>query len=298
MIICPNCSSTNFSETKSECNSCKWRPLERNGVLDYLSDYDRASNQSQEYSKNYDDLAKTNLKESNIDRTFLHNQSKNLIKYIGAVKDKVVCEIGVGQGFLCKEFISSNAKSIVAVDIAISYLTQFTKSKKIKPYLANAESLPFSNEFDLIVSTDCMEHVINVGSYLYCANRALKDGGLLAIRVPYREGLLEYSPYRKYPHKYGHLRSFNKDILKIYMEQAGFDIKSFHLDGYSLGSPHVWLYNKTWKKNLYHKLINFIQGRLNHPADVTLINPFFAKLIMRPAEVVVVAKKIKNIKTL
>ena len=62
MIICPNCSSTNFSETKSECNSCKWRPLERNGVLDYLSDYDRASDQSQDYSKNYDDLAKKNLK--------------------------------------------------------------------------------------------------------------------------------------------------------------------------------------------------------------------------------------------
>ena len=295
MIICPNCSSTNFSETKSECNSCKWKPIERNGVLDYLSDYDRVSDQSQDYSKNYDDLAKKNIKRSNIDRTFLKNQSKNLMKYIGALKGKVVCEIGVGQGFLCEELIKSSAKSIIAVDIAISYLKQFTKSKKIKPYLANAESLPFSNEFDLIVSTDCMEHVINVGSYLYSANRALKDGGLLAIRVPYREGLLEYSPHRKYPHKYGHLRSFNKDILKIYMEQAGFDMKSFHLDGYSLGSPHVWLYNKTWKKNLYHKLINFIQCRLNHPADATLINPFFAKLIMRPAEVVVVAKKIKNI---
>src|SRR3546814_3997416 len=38
-----------------------------------------------------------------------------------------------------------------------------------------------------------------------------------------------------------YLRSFNKDILKIYFEQAGFRITASHLDGYSPYMPRDWV---------------------------------------------------------
>src|SRR3546814_13552314 len=88
-----------------------------------------------------------------------------------------------------------------------------------------------------------MEHVLNVGSYLYCINRALVMGGRDAVRVPYREGLLTYSPHRGYGHQYGHLRSINKDILKIYFEQEEFRINASHLAGYSSYLPREWVVN-------------------------------------------------------
>src|SRR3546814_19104338 len=78
-----------------------------------------------------------------------------------------------------------------------------------------------------------------------CINRALVMGGRAAIRVPYREGLLNYSPHRGYGHQFGHLRSFNEDILKIYLEQVGFRIVASHLDGYSPYMPRDWVMKST-----------------------------------------------------
>lgn len=296
MIICPNCLSSPISNNNMYCESCNWSVLNKKGVLDYLNKNDRKDQLAQDYSDNYENLAQINLKRSNVDRKFLLNQAKNLMKYIGPVRNKKICEIGVGQGFLCDELIKEGASSIAAVDVAFTYLKRFTDHKVVTPYLANAEYLPFVDEFDLIASTDVMEHVLNVGSYLYCVNRALKSNGLAAIRIPYREGLLAYSPHRDYPHKFGHLRSFNKDVLKIYFKQAGFKIEAMHLDGFLTTIPQPFLYDKQWKKNLYHKIQPYLEKHLDHLADATFFNPIWAKLIMRPIEVVVIARKILDAK--
>jgi SAM-dependent methyltransferase len=236
-------------------------------------------------------LAVKNLESSNIDRRFLRNQARNLTKYVGAFEGRLVCDVGIGQGFLCDEVLRLGAKHVTAVDVSHSYLKRFAGSSQVTPYLANAENLPFKEHFDILVSTDVMEHVLNVGSFLYCVNRALKRGGVAAIRVPYREPLLHYSPHMGYPYAFGHLRSFNKDILRIYMEQAGFSIQSFHLDGFSPGSPQPFLYNSDRRKAFYHKLLRVMNRFLEDPSDATLWNEHLARLIMRPAELVVIAKK-------
>jgi SAM-dependent methyltransferase len=291
MIICPSCATAGLNAESGRCAHCNWQRLETAGIEDYLTDTDRKSDMFANYTKTYEGLAQTNIEKSNIDRRFLRNQAKNLVKYLGNVRGFNACDIGIGQGFLCDELLRAGVERINAVDVAISYLQPFKGKSKVKPFLANAEHLPFKDEFDLITSTDVMEHVINVGSFLYCVNRALRIGGTAAIRVPYREGLLEYSPHRQYGHSFGHVRSFNKDILRIYMTQAGFEVRSFHLDGFSLGSPHTYLYNSPRRKGWYHKFYNYWNKRLEHPADSTLMNPRFAGLFMRPVEIVVIAKK-------
>jgi SAM-dependent methyltransferase len=289
MIICPDCSSANM--TSAACNDCKWEPIHRNGIADYFTRYDRENSFVSAYVENYEGLAQKNLEQSNIDRRFLRNQAKNIVKYVAPVKGKQVCDIGIGQGFLCDELLAGYAAHVTAIDVAPSFLARFAGSTQVTPYLANAESLPFKDQFDLVVATDVMEHVINVGSFLFCVNRALKMGGTAAIRVPYREGLLNYSPHRGYGHEFGHMRSFTKDILRIYMQQAGFKTLKLHLDGFSLGTPHPWLYSTYNRKVRYNKLYAFLNKRLEHPADSTLWNPKLAGLIMRPVEIVVVARK-------
>lgn len=264
-------------------------------MSDFFTASDRANFMVEKYIDTYENLAKKNLESSNIDRRFLRNQAANLARYISPVQGKYACDIGIGQGFLCDELLRLGVSKLAAIDVSSSYLRRFQKHDKVTPYLANAESLPFKNEFDLVVSTDVMEHVINVGSFLYSVNRALKLGGIFAVRVPYREGLLNYSPHCGYQHDFGHLRSFNKDILRIYLEQAGFTIKSFHLDGFSAGTPQPYLYNSYRKKVIYNRIATFINAHLEHPADATLLNPYFAKLLMKPVEIVAVAIKDQNL---
>jgi SAM-dependent methyltransferase len=295
MIICPSCSSADGLPAAGRCNACGWQRLERNGVRDYLTEADRKSGLAVDYASNYEGLAQKNLGQSNIDRRFLHNQAKNMIRYLGPVAGKAACEVGIGQGFLCRELLAAGVASVAAVDLAVSYLRALDGMDRVEAFLANAEALPFRDEFDLLVSTDVMEHVLNLGSYLYCLNRALKAGGTLAVRVPYREGLLPYSPYRGYGHAFGHMRSFNKDLLRIHFAEAGFRLRAFHVDGYSLGSPQPHLYDADWKKGLYQRFCDFAAKRMEHPADATLWNSRFARLFMRPVEIVAVGVKTRDI---
>lgn len=292
MLICPNCASDTFTANTEGCDACGWRRFEEEGIQNFLTGEERASELANRYASNYESLAVKNLDTSNIDRRFLRNQAKNLTKYVGLhLEGRLVCDVGIGQGFLCDEMLQLGAKHVSAVDISRSYLKRFAGSSQVTPYLANAENLPFKEHFDVLVSTDVMEHVLNVGSFLYSINRALKLDGIAAIRVPYREPLLHYSPHAGYSHAFGHLRSFNKDILRLYMEQAGFSVESFHLDGFSPGTPQPYLYSTTRRKVFYHKLLRIMNRFLKNSSDATLWNEHFACLVMRPVELVVIARK-------
>jgi len=293
MMICPNCASENFTLDQVKCDSCGWNKLNEEGIQNFLTEKDRSNEFANSYIDNYEKLAVEDLKISIVDKKFLQNQAKNTTKYIGNFKELEVCDVGVGQGFLCKEILKLGAKHVSGIDISRSYLKQFTNKSNFTPYLANAENLPFKEHFDILTCTDVMEHVLNVGSLLYCINRSLKLGGIAAIRVPFRESLLQYSPHMGFSHGFAHFRSFNKDILRTYLQEAGFFIKSFHLDGFSLGSPRSYLYSSQRRKNFYHYLVNKLTLFLKNPADITLWNSRFTSLIMRPVEITVIAKKMK-----
>lgn len=295
MFLCPNCGMESFGEKEAVCVSCGWSLFVEEGVLNYLANHERESDLSRRYAENYESLAIKNLESSNISQRFLKNQAKNLAKYVGDLATGFICDVGIGQGFLCDELLRAGAQHVWAVDISRSYLKRFVENPRVSSVLANAENLPFKNHFDLVVSTDVMEHVLNVGSFLFSVNRALKIGGVAAIRVPYKEPLLNYSPKLGYSHTFGHLRSFDRAILKLYMEQAGFTVSKFHLDGFSPGTPQPYFYNSDRRKALYHRLLHVMNKYLEDPADATLWNSRLARLIMRPAEIVVVAKKVKSI---
>lgn len=293
MIVCPECSEV-VKENVDECSGCGWKAMNIGNVKDFLNNTQRSDQTEQDYNKNYEKLAEKNIIQSNIDRAFLKKQAENLAEYIGPFNDKNVCEIGVGQGFLCDIILSQSPQKFCAVDVAISYLKNLENRNNLNLFLANAETLPFKNEFDVVVSTDVMEHVLNVGSFLYCVNRSLKIRGRTAIRVPYKEGLLNYSPHKGYGHQFGHMRSFNKEILEIYFEQAGFKVISFNLDGYSPYMPGKWASKSNIGKSLIVALHQYVNKKMNHWSEVSDLPRIIKRILLKPVEIVVVAEKIKD----
>jgi cyclopropane fatty-acyl-phospholipid synthase-like methyltransferase len=215
-----------------------------------------------------------------------------MVGYIHNIPGAKICDIGSGKGFLVRRLVKAGAKSVMAVDITTEYFNTFIDDERVTPIIANAENLPFKEEFDVITSTDVLEHVLNAGSFLISVYEALKPNGMAYIRVPYKEDLLNYAPQRGCKYKFVHLRSFNKDLLRGLVTSAGFEVQKFHLDGFSIQTPQnyirmdravsSWLYGKWQARQL---------KKLKHASDVTLYNSFLAKIMMRPQEVVVVLRK-------
>lgn len=129
--------------------------------------------------------------------------------------DSTVLDVGVGLGRLLSHFEDFQR---YGMDISFGYL-EVAGSKGIEVCYSRVEDMPYRAEaFDVVVATDILEHVPDLN--LSCAKmlQVLKPGGVLIIRVPYREDL---SPYLapEYPYKYVHLRNFDEASLRLFFER-------------------------------------------------------------------------------
>jgi 2-polyprenyl-3-methyl-5-hydroxy-6-metoxy-1,4-benzoquinol methylase len=146
------------------------------------------------YTENYDRIARDDLDAKVMDERYIENLAANFCERVAHVSGSDICDIGSGKGFLVRKLLARGAASVTAVDISSPYLVRLTGQPGVFPLLANAEALPFVEHFDIVVATDVLEHVLNVGSFLYSVNRALRPNGRFYVRVPHRENLLPYFP--------------------------------------------------------------------------------------------------------
>lgn len=105
--------------------------------------------------------------------------AREIIRSLGLTGDEKILEIGSGLGLLgeqIKKRIGANT-FYVGIDLAFNPLAK-SKEKRILPVQANAIKLPFSNEsFDVVISTDVLEHIPDAETAVKEIRRVLKLGG-------------------------------------------------------------------------------------------------------------------------
>lgn len=122
-----------------------------------------------------------------------------------------ILDVGVGLGRLLSRFEHLQR---YGMDISWSYL-EHTKKTGIEVCFSRIEDMPYCKEyFDVITCTDVLEHVLDLNLALTKILEVLKPGGILIIRVPYRENLKLYLE-ADYPYRYVHLRNFDEDGLEL-----------------------------------------------------------------------------------
>ncbi|TVO72430.1 class I SAM-dependent methyltransferase [Sedimenticola selenatireducens] len=290
MLLCPNCRSS-YPEHATECRGCGWKLEEIEGIKVFLSNSDKQDNFFKEYIENYREISINDIHHGFVDTSYLENQADKLLNYYTG-KHEDILEVGVGQGFLLRKLRERYQFSrITAVDISLPFLTNALKQIDVNCLFANAENLPFSNAFDLIVASDILEHVINPIDFLLSSNYSLKSDGCLVLRVPFEDNMLQYSKLLGCKYKFAHLRNFSKRNLVVMLSQAGFKVTQIHYDGYYAYSRRP-PFRRGVLKNIFEYCINSVYPNEN---DVSKIPNWIGLMLMKPLEIVIVAKKDKNV---
>ena len=110
-----------------------------------------------------------------------------------------ILDVGCGRGFYTRAIAALYPQAaVVGVDSSKDYLTAATEQTRgmaVQFARADARSLPFaSGEFDAIVCSEVLEHIVEDGAVLMELSRVLRGEGLLLISVPNRQYPFMWDP--------------------------------------------------------------------------------------------------------
>lgn len=141
----------------------------------------------------------------------LERSTRDLITKHAKQGDRIL-DVGVGLGRILGPLTQYRRYGI---DISLNYL-KIARESGIQVLFSKIEDMPFKDSsFDLIVTTDVFEHVLDLDHCTREVLRVLKPGGKLIVRVPYKEDLSAYlSP--DLPYEFVHLRAFDEASLWLH----------------------------------------------------------------------------------
>ncbi len=250
------------------------------------------------YIENYSTIAKDHLsalRESGCNPFIkehlwieIENSTECLIKDHLLEGNKIL-DVGVGTGRLLEKFPTADRYGL---DISLDYLGE-AQEKGIEVCLSKVEDMPYADEsFDMIVTTDVLEHVIDLNFALRKIFQALKVKGILIVRVPFKEDLSSYLA-DDYPYDLVHLRTFDEYGLRLTVEKIFRHQTLNHtLTGYTGGRPRIPLPKKFKLRSAFARFLSYSRftGKSTHLQ--------ISKVTRKPTEINFVFKKLKHNNTL
>jgi 2-polyprenyl-6-hydroxyphenyl methylase/3-demethylubiquinone-9 3-methyltransferase len=175
------------------------------------------------------------------------------LEKINECKNLKILDIGCGGGLLAEEFTKLGAK-VVGIDIsheAIKKAKEHANQNNldIKYVAGEAERLPFSDKFDIVVCADVFEHVNNLDRCISELARILKPGGLLF-----------YDTINKTLLSWFSVIVVNNLMLRIQLKKIGVNINKFsvHEWGKLIKPKELYrLFDKYHINNIESKGLNF-----------------------------------------
>lgn len=200
------------------------------------------------YTENYAKIALDHLHavKPGQDNPFIENQlwqemetaTQSMIEKYVPVGAKIL-DVGVGLGRVLAPLTQYDRHGI---DISMDYLKQ-ARAKGIAAIYSRIEDMPYKDEtFDAVVTTDVLEHVFDLAACTRQLLRVLKPGGLLILRVPFKEDLDVYLR-EDLDYEFVHMRTFDAASLRLHFSKIfGMEyLEHQEIAHYMQGSPRIKL---------------------------------------------------------
>jgi len=177
----------------------------------------------------------------------------SLLKITDNPTDSIVLDAGCGGGYLLNQLYIKGYKNVYGFDISRSGIDI---AKKTYPNLKNrfqvhdcySEILPIDypkNNYDIIISTEVIEHLYSPETYLKNIYYWLKPSKYLVLSTPYHGYLknLLICIFNKFDSHFnpieegGHIKFFTFKNLNLLLKENGFQVIKFYGSG---RIPLVW----------------------------------------------------------
>lgn len=212
----------------------------------------------------------------------LHTYCSSLIKRIGLPERAKVLDIGAGEGAFSQRLIDEGFE-VTAVD---SRDDQFRANAEFQHIDLNTDfHHRWTNEFDLVVAIEVIEHLLNPRHFISNCLKVLKTDGYLLLTSPNPENWLSRLKFLRTGYflwfseldyeRYGHITPvFSWQIVQICNELSAELVRIDHTDN---GPLRRWLGNGRLSGLLRHKtfylgaLYHFMRGRRDGEVNIYLI---------------------------
>jgi ubiquinone/menaquinone biosynthesis C-methylase UbiE len=173
---------------------------------------------------------------------------KELKRLLGNKNGIRILDIGVGDGYMYKDFVKE--QNIFGVDIS----EQLVKKAMENGITATAcdverEGIPFPDKhFDIVVTGETIEHVVNSDFFLAEINRVTKNDGSLVVTYPnintplswFMMMFFDLPPMYSARFRSPHVRDWTKRTMSFALEQFGYNVKK--LQGASFFLPGLGMF--------------------------------------------------------
>lgn len=181
-------------------------------------------------------------------------------------KHAKILDIGCSSGLLLKELIDSgfDSNNLFGIDISSQAIKNCKENGITNAFVMDAQSTELNTTFDVIIASDCLEHIKNDEKALENWHHNLKPNGLLLVFVPAYKIL-----WSTHDDVNMHFRRYTKNELKRKLEKNCFKINKSSYWNFFLFFPVLLI-------RLFFKLNPAKNGDLN---QIPRFNSFFYHLV-------------------
>jgi 2-polyprenyl-3-methyl-5-hydroxy-6-metoxy-1,4-benzoquinol methylase len=148
---------------------------------------------------------------------------------------KFIVDYGCGNGDLISELLNQTDAEISGVEFSTFAIDKVNKKFSInsnfRQVIKAGAKFDENNSVDLVITCEVIEHLSDdmLVSFINDIKKLLRVGGKLIITTPNRENLHDnmlFCPNCQHTyHRWQHMRSWSKESLSVFLEEAGFEIE-------------------------------------------------------------------------